>query len=82
MVEGSADRSGFVFHTDSFNKDEVELLVSVLKKKNKWFLNCSIHTWDDRIKRAYLIYIKKYSFNKFKTLLEPYIIPPPIFHIN
>jgi hypothetical protein len=35
MDDGTADRSGFVLHTNSFTKEEVELLVLILKKKRK-----------------------------------------------
>lgn len=45
MDDGSPDRSGFVFNTNSFTLSEVELLVKVLK--NKFNLNCSIHTRKD-----------------------------------
>jgi hypothetical protein len=47
--DGSADRSGFIFKTDSFTLAEVELLVKALK--NKFDLNCSIHTRKDPIRR-------------------------------
>lgn len=63
MDDGTADRSGFVFHTNSFTLAEVELLVKALK--NKFVaprLNCSIHTRNDRaINKPYLIYVKRDS---------------------
>ena len=71
--DGSTDRSGFIFHTDSFTLSEVELLVKVLK--NKFDLNCSIHTRKDRVITPYLIYVKADSWNKFSNLIEPYVIP-------
>jgi LAGLIDADG DNA endonuclease family protein len=73
MDDGTADRSGFVLHTNSFTKQEVDLLVSVLK--NKFELNCSVHTRNDAVKKPYLIYIKADSWNKFKSLIEPHVIP-------
>ena len=73
MDDGSPDRSGFVFNTNSFTLSEVELLVKVLK--NKFNLNCSIHTRKDMAITPYLLYIKADSWNKFITLIEPYIIP-------
>lgn len=73
MDDGSADRSGFYYHTNSFTLAEVELLVKALK--NKFDLNCSIHTRKDRVIKPYLIYVKRDSFIKFVNLIEPYVIP-------
>lgn len=56
MDDGSPYRSGFVFNTNSFTLSEVELLVKVLK--NKFNLNCSIHTRKDMTITPYLLYIK------------------------
>jgi hypothetical protein len=71
--DGSVDRSGFIFHTNSFTLTEVELLVKALK--NKFDLNCSIQTRKDRVKTPYFIYVKADSWNKFVNLIEPYVIP-------
>jgi len=73
MDDRSPDRSGFVFNTNSFTLSEVELSVKVLK--NKFNLNCSIHTRKGMAITPYLLYIKADSWNKFITLIEPYIIP-------
>ena len=73
MDDGIIDRSGFILNTNSFTKEEVELLISALK--NKFNLNCSMHTRNDKIKKPYLIYIKKDSWDNFKSLIEPYVIP-------
>jgi hypothetical protein len=56
MDDGTPDRSGFVFHTNSFTLAEVELLAKALK--NKFDLNCSIHTRKDRLNKAYILYVK------------------------
>lgn len=53
---GQADRSGFIYFTNSFTLAEVQLLVKVLK--NKFDLNCSIHSRKDKVNTPYLIYIK------------------------
>ncbi len=73
MDDGSADRSGFIFHTNSFTLIEVELLVKVLK--NKFDLNCSIQTRNDKEIKPYFIYVKGDSLNKLINLIEPYVIP-------
>lgn len=73
MDDGGVDRSGFIFYTNSFRFTEVELLVKVLK--NKFDLNCSIHTRKNMVKTPYLIYVKGDSWIKFVNLIEPYVIP-------
>ena len=73
MDDGGADRSGFILYTNSFTKDEVNLLINVLK--SKFDLNCSIHTRNDKIIKPHMIYIKGDSWYKFKSLIEPYVIP-------
>jgi hypothetical protein len=59
MDDGSPDRSGFILYTNSFTKVEVNLLIDVLKQK--FDLNCSIHTRRDKKKVPYIIYIKSNS---------------------
>lgn len=73
MDDGCFDRSGFVFYTNSFTLLEVQLLVKVFK--NKFNLNCSIHTRKDKAITPYMLYVKADSMSRFKTLIEPYIIP-------
>lgn len=73
MDDGGADRSGYVYYTNNFTKEEVELLVRVLK--NKFSLDCSIHTRNDKVNKPYMIYIRANSWNRFKSLIEPYVIP-------
>lgn len=73
MDDGSPDRSGFVLHTNSFTLEQVKLLISSLK--NKFDLNCSIHTRNGKLIRPHLIYIKADSWGIFKSLIEPYVIP-------
>jgi LAGLIDADG DNA endonuclease family len=59
MDDGTPDRSGFIFHTNSFTHKEVRLLLITLK--NKFDLNCSIMTRKDRVNKQYLLYIKAES---------------------
>lgn len=73
MDDGSADRSGYVLHTNSFKKEDVELLVRVLLEN--FNLVCSIHTANNKKKKPYMIYIKAESRERFKELVSPYIIP-------
>jgi len=72
MDDGGADRSGFILYTNAFTEDEVKLLTKALK--TNFDLNCEIHTRFVK-KQAFTIYIKADSWVKFKTLVEPYIIP-------
>lgn len=71
--DGGADRSGFVFFTNNFTKEDVELLVKVLKEKFR--LDCSIHTQRNKVRKPYMIYIKANSRERFVNLIKPYVIP-------
>lgn len=73
MDDGTADRSGFILYTNSFTLPEVQLLAKALK--NKFDLNCSIHTRYDKAIRPHLLYIRADSWGKFKSLVEPHVIP-------
>jgi hypothetical protein len=73
MDDGYADRSGYVFCTNSFTYEEVCLLVEALK--SKFDLDCSIHTRNDRINKPYLIYVKSNSVSKFVNLVKPHMHP-------
>jgi len=73
MDDGNPDRSGFIFNTHSFSLEEVELLVKALKFK--FDLNCSIHTRTNNSHKSHLIYVKAESWEHFKSLIEPYVIP-------
>jgi hypothetical protein len=70
MDDGGADRSGFIFYTNGFSKDEVIYLSQILN--DKFNLKTSIHV----VKRThYVIYIKAEYFSRFKSLVSPYFIP-------
>lgn len=56
MDDGSKLGSGFKFSTNSYSKEEVQLLVNVLR--NKFDLETSIHNY---AKDQYTIYIKHNS---------------------
>jgi hypothetical protein len=73
MDDGTVDRSGFVLHTNSFTLEEVQLLAKALK--NKFDLNCSIHNRNGKVVRSHLLYIRADSWEKFKSLVEPHVIP-------
>jgi LAGLIDADG DNA endonuclease family len=80
MDDGGSDRSGFILYTNAFTRKEVELLIKVLKEN--FDLNCSIHTRKDKGKVAYMIYIKADSWVKFKSLVEPFIIPHFLYKLK
>lgn len=73
MDDGTVDRSGFVLHTNAFKLEGVQLLVRPLN--NKFNLDCSIYSRKNKIKKLYLIYLKANSWDKFKSLIEPHVIP-------
>jgi len=70
--DGTSDRSGFVLHTNSFSKGEVELLIKVLN--NKFNFNCSMHFRKETLKtkKSYTIYINSDSYYRFIDLVSPY----------
>lgn len=70
MDDGGADRSGYIFHTNNFTHTEVELLISVLKAN--FDLDCTKHKAKGN---KPLIYVTSGSASKFKSLVEPYVIP-------
>jgi len=70
MDDGSPDRSGFIFYTNSFIYEDVLLLTKILKEN--FDLNCSIHIRKTKEKKQYMIYIKADSFDKFVKLVTPY----------
>lgn len=77
MDDGSPDRSGFIYYTNSFLLEEVELLVKALKFR--FNLNCSVQhrktiVGKKQIK-SHVLYIKSESWEKFNKLIKPYIIP-------
>lgn len=73
MDDGGADRSGFCFYTKSFSQQEVQLLAEAFK--NKFDINCSIHTRNDTVNKAKILYVKANSWGNLKNLINPYVIP-------
>jgi hypothetical protein len=59
--------NNFKFSSNSYTKEDVQLLVNTLK--NKFDLDCSIHNFG---KEQFTIYIKRGSMDKFKALVLPY----------
>ena len=67
MDDGNKFNKNFKFSTNSYTKEEVQLLINALK--NKFDLDCSIHNFG---KEQFTIYIKSNSMDKFKDLVSPY----------
>jgi hypothetical protein len=78
--DGGADRSGYILHTNCFTLSDVNLLVSILKQK--FSLDCSVHTRHDRAKKPYMIYIKSCSAAKFAFLVKPYMVPSMMYKLD
>lgn len=77
MDDGCKLGKGFKISTNSYTKEEVELLVKVLK--NKFDLNSTIHNFG---KDQYTIYIKSDSMDKFKSLVTPYFHSSMLYKFN
>jgi hypothetical protein len=80
MDDGAAIPSGYILCTDSFLYEDVCLLVSVLK--NKFDLDCSIHTVKGRTTKQYRIYVKANSVEKFVALVKPHMHPSMIYKLT
>jgi len=65
--DGSKMGSGFIFCTDSYSLENVQLLVKVLR--DKFHLNATINIGSNK---NYRIYINSDSMKKFKELVIPY----------
>ena len=67
MDDGTAERNGFKLCTDSFLKDEVIILMEVLK--DKFSLGCTLREHNSN---QYRIYIRVSSMDKFRSLVKPH----------
>jgi hypothetical protein len=68
MEDGTKRKNGFIFCTDSYTLNEIELLIKVLKEN--FDLNCTSQKVTG--KDQYRIYIKSESMDKFRFLVTPY----------
>jgi len=74
MDDGSKHTSGVLFHTNSFKKEEVELLQKVLMGLYK--LTSTLHKKEHKDpSRGYLIYIPKRDLPLFISIIESHIVP-------
>lgn len=78
MDDGSKKNNGFIFCTDSYTFEEVQLLINVLKQN--FDLNCSIHKMTG--KEQYRIYIKLDSMDKFISLVRPHFYESMIYKLG
>lgn len=80
MDEGYAERSGYLFCTDSLSYEYVCLSVSVLK--DKFYLDCSIRTRKGNTTKQYRIYVKANCVEKFVALVKPHMHPSMIYKLT
>lgn len=69
MDDGLKYGSGFILCINSFQKNEVELLIQALKAR--FDLDCNIRIKKNN-KIGYMVYIRSGSMPKFKELVIPY----------
>lgn len=69
MDDGAADYAGATLQTHSFSADEVELLVSLLRRKFELEVNSRMN------KGKRIIYVKASSMNALRELIEPHLLP-------
>jgi hypothetical protein len=77
MDDGNKTGTGFRLNTQSFTKIENLLLIQILK--NKFDLDCSLHSTGNNQQR---IYIKTISMLKFKDLVSPYFHESMLYKIS
>lgn len=73
MDDGNNHKSGYILDTCSFTLDDLHLLVSAFK--NKWNLDCSIHSRNR-------LYIKANSKNDFINLVKPHFHLTMLYKLN
>lgn len=72
MGDGSWTGHGLNLLTNSYTKEEVNLLIISLN--TKFNLNCSINIANE-IKSQYTIYIPSSNIAQIKSLVLPYLLP-------
>lgn len=77
MDDGYKDGNSFRIATESFTKEEVLLLISVLK--TKFNLDCSINTVKGH---QYRIYVQTHSMPHLRSLVTPYFIPEMMYKLK
>nr|CAZ66669.1 LAGLIDADG homing endonuclease [Funneliformis caledonium] len=75
MDDGYKDRGNFRFATESFSRDDVLLLLEVLKEN----LDCSLNTVQST---QYRIYVKTNSMVQFRALISPYFFPSMLYKLQ
>jgi hypothetical protein len=77
LDDGYRDGNAFRITTDSFCKEDVELLMKVLKKN--FDIDCSLNIHKNKY---YRIYICVHSINTFRALVAPYFIPSMMYKLT
>jgi hypothetical protein len=77
MDDGYKDRGNFRFATESFSRDDVLLLLEVLKEN--FSLDCSLNTVQST---QYRIYVKTNSMVQFRALISPYFFPSMLYKLQ
>jgi hypothetical protein len=77
MGDGQSYSYGLQLCTDSFTKDDVERLISVLI--NRYGLDASLRKMANN--NGYRIYIKAKSMNKLYNLVSPYMVDSMMYKI-
>ena len=79
MDDGNKSRNNFIFNTNSYTLQEVELLSSVLK--DKFNLDCTLQKYSTN-KNQYRVNIRTKSVPLFKTLVSPYFHDSMRYKLN
>jgi hypothetical protein len=77
MDDGNKDRGNFRLATLSFSRNDVLLLIKVLKEN--FSLDCSLNTVKST---QYRIYVKANSMVQFRALVSPYFHPSMLYKLQ
>jgi hypothetical protein len=77
MDDGTYNKSYYSFATASFSADEHDLLLNVMR--SKFDLDCSVQ---GQKHRNLCVTAKNDSNKKFRTLVEPFIVPSMLYKID
>lgn len=78
MCDGGWSGYGLKLSTNSYTKEEVELLIKSLN--SKFDLNSSIQV-ANKSKNQYVIYIPSNRIESLKTLVKPYMLPSFLYKL-
>lgn len=84
MGNGSKHSAGVLLHTNSFTKEEVQLLQKVLLSKYGLIITLTTKILKSKCtpNKTYIIYVWKKSLPDFISMVKPYVIPSMLYKLG